>query len=111
MTTVAFIGLGTMGYPMAGHLARAGCDVHVYNRTSVVAERWIAEHPGHVAAASPAEAARDASFVFTCVGADDDVRSVTTAASGALSTMPEGSVLVDHTTASAGLARDRKSVV
>ena len=106
MTRVAFIGLGNMGYPMAGHLARSGHDVCVFNRTRAVAERWLAEYPGHHAAATPGDAARDATFVFTCVGADDDVRAVVTAAGGALGSMPRDGILVDHTTASAGLARE-----
>ena len=105
MTRVAFIGLGNMGYPMAGHLARAGHDVCVFNRTRDVAERWLGEHPGHHAAATPDDAARDANFVFTCVGADDDVRAVVLAPGGALGTMASDGILVDHTTASAGLAR------
>ena len=106
MTRVAFIGLGNMGYPMAGHLARAGHDVCVFNRTRAVAERWLAEYPGHHAANTAGDAARDATFVFTCVGADDDVRAVTSAATGVLASMPSGGVLVDHTTASPALARE-----
>ena len=94
-----------MGYPMAGHLARAGHDVTVFNRTTAVARRWVSEHGGEVAE-SPAAAAAGTAFVFTCVGADDDVRAVTTAYDGALATMASGSVLVDHTTASAELARE-----
>jgi 3-hydroxyisobutyrate dehydrogenase len=112
MATCAFIGLGNMGYPMAGHLATAGHTVRVHNRTASTAERWLAEHgAGHdggggTAHATPAEAARGADVVFVCVGADDDVRAVVHGDSGALGAMAEGSVLVDHTTASATLARE-----
>ncbi len=102
---VAFLGLGTMGFPMAGHLARAGLEVAVYNRTAARAERWMARHPGR-SARTPAEAAAGASFVFCCVGADEDVRAVATGPDGALDAMGEGAVFVDHTTASAGLARE-----
>jgi 3-hydroxyisobutyrate dehydrogenase-like beta-hydroxyacid dehydrogenase len=105
MTTCAFIGLGVMGYPMAGHLAAAGHDVTVYNRTPERAERWVTEHGGH-SAATPAEAAGVAEMVFVCVGNDDDVRSVTIGPGGALEGMENGSVLVDHTTVSAMLARE-----
>ncbi len=105
MARVAFIGLGTMGYRMAGHLAHAGHDVRVFNRTTAMATRWATEHRGEVAE-TPAAAAAGARFVFTCVGADDDVRSVTTAHDGALATMERGSVLIDHTTTSAELARE-----
>lgn len=103
MARVAFVGLGTMGYPMAGHLARAGHDVAVFNRTTATAERWLAEHRGHVAG-TPAQAAASCDAVFVCVGNDDDVRSVVYGAHGALSAMQPGSILVDHTTASADLA-------
>ena len=102
---VAFLGLGVMGYPMAGHLARAGHRVTVYNRTAEKAERWVGEFGG-VAAASPCEAARDAAFVMMCVGNDHDVRAVALGESGALAGMVEGTVLVDHTTASAEVARE-----
>ena len=102
---VAFIGLGVMGFPMAGHLAAAGHRVAVFNRTASVAQRWSGEHQGRVAA-TPAEAAAGAAIVFMCVGADDDVRAVVYGDSGALAAMGEGSVLVDHTTASADLARE-----
>ncbi len=102
---VAFVGLGTMGYPMAGHLAAKGFEVTVYNRTSARAEQWSREHGGR-AAATPAEAAKDAGIVFVCVGNDDDVRQVTVSDDGALSAMSEGCILVDHTTASADLARE-----
>ena len=103
--TVAFIGLGVMGYPMAGHLARAGHRVVVFNRTRARAEAWAAAHPGTLAA-TPADAARDASIVCACVGTDDDVRAVTTAAAGAFGTMRPGTIFVDHTTTSATLARE-----
>lgn len=102
---VAFLGLGVMGYPMAGHLARAGFDVTVYNRTTAKAEKWVGEHGGRYAP-TPAEAAAHASVVFACVGNDDDVRAVTTGARGAFEAMSPGSVFVDHTTASAMLARE-----
>jgi len=108
MTTpepVAFLGLGVMGYPMAGHLARAGHRVTVYNRTAAKAERWVAAHGGR-RAPTPAAAAEGARFVFACVGNDDDVRQVTLGPDGALAAMAAGGVLVDHTTASARLARE-----
>ena len=105
MTTCAFIGLGVMGYPMAGHLVAAGHEVTVYNRTGARAAEWIAEHGGG-SAPTPAEAADGAEFVFVCVGNDDDVRAVTTGPGGAFEGSAEGSVLVDHTTASAELARE-----
>ena len=103
--SVAFIGLGVMGYPMAGHLARAGHRVSVYNRTRSRAEQWSAEFAGRIAE-TPAEAASDAEVVFTCVGNDDDVRAVVTANDGAFAGLKHGAVLVDHTTASAELARE-----
>ena len=103
--SVAFLGLGVMGYPMAGHLARAGHRVTVYNRTVAKAQAWIAAHAGALAA-SPEAAAADAELVFACVGNDDDVRAVTTGAQGAFRSMRPGSVFVDHTTASAQLARE-----
>jgi len=102
---VAFLGLGVMGYPMAGHLAKAGHHVTVYNRNAAKSAAWVAEHGG-AAAPTPADAARDADFVMMCVGNDDDVRAVATGASGALRGMRAGSVLVDHTTASAQIARE-----
>jgi len=105
MAKVAFLGLGVMGHPMAGHLASKGHDVTVYNRTIAKAEGWAARYGGAVAR-SPAEAARGCAFVMTCVGNDDDVRSVVLGDAGALEGMEAGSVLVDHTTASAALARD-----
>lgn len=105
MTTVAFLGLGVMGAPMARHLARAGHEVVVYNRTAATAARWVAEVGGS-SAPTPREAASGAAAVFMCVGNDDDVRSVATGADGALAGMAPGSVLVDHTTASAEVARE-----
>lgn len=102
---VAFLGLGVMGYPMAGHLARAGHQVTVYNRTAAKAGAWAAEYGG-AAAATPALAAAGAEFVFACVGNDDDLRAVTVGEQGAFSGMPGGAVFVDHTTASAEVARE-----
>ena len=101
---IAFIGLGLMGYPMAGHLASAGHRVSVYNRTQSKAERWVAEHGGALAA-TPAQAAEGADFVFACVGNDDDVRQVTLGEAGAFRALGAGAVFVDHTTDSAILAR------
>lgn len=103
--TVAFLGLGVMGYPMAGHLIKAGHTVTVYNRTAARAAAFVAEHGGR-AADTPREAADGAAFVFACVGNDDDVRAVTLGAEGAFAGMARGSVFVDHTTASATLARE-----
>ncbi len=103
--TCAFIGLGTMGFPMAGHLARAGHRVTVFNRTAKVADAWAKNYSG-VSAASPAQASKGAQFVFVCVGKDDDVRQVVLGENGALAGMSPGAVLVDHTTASAKLARE-----
>jgi 3-hydroxyisobutyrate dehydrogenase len=102
---VAFLGLGVMGYPMAGHLRKAEHEVTVYNRTATKAEAWVREHGG-VAAGSPREAARDARIVFACVGNDDDVRSVALGPYGAFAGMAPGTIFVDHTTASASLARE-----
>jgi len=100
---LAFIGLGVMGGPMAGHLARAGHSVSVYNRSQARVEAWLGRHAG-TAAGSPAAAAKDADIVFSCVGNDDDVREVTTGSRGAFAAMREGAIFVDHTTASAVLA-------
>ncbi|HSC65288.1 MAG TPA: NAD(P)-dependent oxidoreductase [Caldimonas sp.] len=102
---VAFLGLGVMGYPMAGHLAAAGHRVTVYNRTVAKAAQWVAEHGGK-SAPTPAEAARGADLVFACVGNDDDLRSVTLGAGGAFAAMKAGAIFVDHTTASAEVARE-----
>jgi 3-hydroxyisobutyrate dehydrogenase len=101
---VAFIGLGVMGFPMAGHLKAKGYDVTVYNRTAAKAEEWVKKHGGK-SAPTPAAAAKDADFVMTMVGNDDDVLAVTTAKDGVLSGMKKGAILVDHTTASADVAR------
>ncbi|CAD7045608.1 NAD(P)-dependent oxidoreductase [Pseudorhizobium endolithicum] len=106
MAKVAFIGLGVMGFPMAGHLKeKGGHDVAVYNRTSAKAEEWVNKHGGR-SATTPADAARDADFVFTCVGNDDDLRSVTLGETGAIAGMKAGAVLIDNTTASAEVARE-----
>lgn len=102
---VAFIGLGTIGFPMAGHLKAAGHEVTVFNRTKAKAERWAELFHGSIAE-TPREAAEHASFVFLCVGNDDDVRSVVYGEEGVLAGMTPGSVLVDHTTTSAVLARE-----
>ena len=105
MAKVTFVGLGVMGYPMAGHLARNGHDVCVYNRSAEKATRWCAEHGGR-SAPTPREAAMGAEFVMVCVGNDDDLRSVVLGVDGALAGMAPGSVLIDHTTASADVARE-----
>jgi 3-hydroxyisobutyrate dehydrogenase-like beta-hydroxyacid dehydrogenase len=102
---VAFLCLGTMGFPMAGHLAKAGHEVTVWNRTAAKAERWTLEHGGH-RAATPAAAARAADCILLCAGDDDDVRDVVLGAEGALAGCARGALLVDHTTTSAELARD-----
>ncbi len=102
---VAFIGLGVMGYPMAGHLAKAGHAVTVYNRSAAKAAQWVVEY-GHASAATPQLAAAGAAIVFACVGNDDDLRSVTLGADGAFAGMAPGAVFVDHTTASAKVARE-----
>lgn len=106
MAKVAFIGLGVMGYPMAGHLTvKGGHDVTVYNRTTAKAEAWVKQFGGAMAL-TPAEAAQDAEFVFSCVGNDDDLRSVTLGANGAIAGMAPGAILIDNTTASAEVARE-----
>jgi len=105
MTTVAFLGLGVMGAPMAGHLASAGHDVRVYNRTAGKAHQWASEHRGTVAG-TPSAAAAGADAVFVCVGKDGDVREVVLGPHGALAALAPGAVIVDHTTASATLARE-----
>jgi 3-hydroxyisobutyrate dehydrogenase-like beta-hydroxyacid dehydrogenase len=102
---VAFIGLGVMGYPMAGHVLRAGLEICVFNRNAARAEQWCAEYGGYMAP-TPAEAAKNADVVLVCVGNDDDVRAVVLGESGALAAMKPGAILVDHTTASADLARE-----
>ena len=105
-TKVAFIGLGVMGYPMAGHLALAGHHVTVYNRNPAKAQDWCAEFPKQHSAPTPRQAAEGADMVFCCVGNDDDLRAVMLGADGALAGMKAGAVLVDHTTASAKVARE-----
>jgi len=106
MAKVAFLGLGVMGYPMAAHLKnKGGHEVTVYNRTAAKAEKWVAENGGR-SAPTPAEAAKDQDFVFSCVGNDDDLRSVTLGADGAFQSMKKGSVFIDNTTASAAIARE-----
>ena len=102
---ISFLGLGVMGYPMAGYLAKEGHDVCVYNRTTEKAKRWLSENDGRMAE-SPAEAAANAEIVFTCVGNDDDVRSVIIEDDGILPAIPPGSIIVDHTTASASIAKE-----
>ena len=105
MARTAFIGLGVMGFPMAGHLAAAGHEVTVYNRSPARAAAWVERHGGR-AAPTPAAAAEEAEFVFACVGNDDDLRSVTTGPGGAFEALGAGAVFVDHTTASAVVARE-----
>ena len=104
--SVAFLGLGVMGYPMAGHLAGKGHKVTVYNRTAAKAEKFVAQHSGAQAAKTPRAAAEGAEFVFCCVGNDDDLRAVTLSSDGAFAGMGPGAIFVDHTTASAEVARE-----
>ena len=107
MAKVAWIGLGVMGYPMAGHiLKKGGHDLVVYNRNAAKAEAWVKEYGAGRTAATPAEAARGADFVFSCVGNDDDLRSVTIAENGAFHGMEKGAIFIDNTTASANVARE-----
>lgn len=105
MAKVAFLGLGVMGFPMAGHLVKAGHDVTVFNRTAAKAQAWTAEHGG-AHAATPAEAARGAEFVMACVGNDDDLRAICTGPEGAFAGMEAASIFVDHTTVSARVTRE-----
>ena len=106
MAKVAWIGLGVMGYPMAGHVrAKGGHDLTVYNRTAAKAERWVSQHGGRHAS-TPAEAAKGADLVFACVGNDDDLRQVTSGPEGAFSGMRKGAIFIDNTTASASVARE-----
>src|SRR4029453_8930641 len=105
MAKVAFLGLGVMGFPMAGHLAAKGHDVTVYNRTFAKAEQWTKTHQGN-ARKTPREAAEGAEIVFCCVGNDDDLRSVVLGPDGGLAGMKAGTTFVDHTTASANVARE-----
>ena len=102
---VAFIGLGVMGYPMAGYISKAGHNVTVFNRTKSKAEKWINEYKGRMAE-TPAEAAKDSEYIFTCVGNDNDLREVTFGDNGAFKTIKKGSVYIDNTTASATIARE-----
>ena len=102
---VAFIGLGVMGYPMAGYISKGGHNVTVFNRTKSKAEKWIEEYKGKIAE-TPAEAAKDAEYIFTCVGNDNDLREVTFGDNGIFKTIKKGSVYVDNTTASATIARE-----
>jgi 3-hydroxyisobutyrate dehydrogenase len=105
MAKVAFLGLGVMGYPMAGHLQAAGHDVTVYNRTTTKAEAWVAQHGGAMAT-TPKGAVKDAEFVMACVGNDDDLRAVCTGEDGAFQGMSDGAIFVDHTTVSAKVTRE-----
>jgi len=105
MANVAFLGLGVMGYPMAGHLAKGGHDVTVYNRTASKAADWVKEYGGK-SAATPADAAKGQDIVFACVGADDDVRAICVGEDGAFGAMTADALFVDHTTASAEVARE-----
>ena len=105
MARVAFLGLGVMGFPMAGHLQAKGHDVTVYNRTEAKAEAWVSQHGGALAT-TPAAAAKGRDIVFACVGNDDDLRAITTGPDGAFFGMPPAAIFVDHTTASADVARD-----
>ncbi len=102
---VTFIGLGVMGYPMAGYISKAGHNVTVFNRTKSKAEKWIAEYKGKMAN-TPAEATKDAEYIFTCVGNDNDLREVTFGDNGAFKTIKKGAVYIDNTTASATIARE-----
>src|SRR6185437_10623457 len=105
---VSFIGLGVMGYPMAGHLKKAGNEVTVYNRSAARAQKWVGEYGG-TAAPTPSAAARDQDIVFCCVGRDSDLRDVTLGKDGAFAAMKKGALFVDHTTASATIARELSS--
>ena len=102
---VAFIGLGVMGYPMAGYISKGGHKVTVFNRTKSKAEKWVSEYKGNIAE-TPAEAAKDAEYIFTCVGNDNDLREVTFGEQGAFKTIQKGSIYIDNTTASATIARE-----
>ncbi len=102
---VAFIGLGVMGYPMAGYISKGGHNVTVFNRTKSKAEKWIKEYKGKMAE-TPSEAAKDAEYIFTCVGNDNDLREVTFGDNGAFKTIKKGSIYIDNTTASATIARE-----
>ncbi|MDP0589855.1 MAG: NAD(P)-dependent oxidoreductase [Candidatus Endonucleobacter bathymodioli] len=107
--SIAFIGLGVMGYPVAGYLARQGYETVVYNRTTRKADRWLSEYPG-VIAVTPEEAAKGADIVFCCVGNDDDLRQITTGPEGVFMAMKPGAVFIDHTTTSANIARELSEI-
>ncbi len=112
MAKVAWIGLGVMGFPMAGHvLKRGGHDLAVYNRTAAKADHWLETNGAGRAAPTPADAAKDADFVFSCVGNDEDLRQITAGPNGAFSTMKPGAIFIDHTTSSAGVARELSALV
>ena len=102
---VAFIGLGVMGYPMAGYISKGGHNVTVFNRTKSKAEKWIKEYKGKLAE-TPAEAAKDAEYIFTCVGNDNDLREVTFGDKGVFKSIKRGSIYIDNTTASAKIAKE-----
>ena len=102
---VAFIGLGVMGYPMAGYISKAGHNVTVYNRTKSKAEKWVKDHKGKIAD-TPMDAAKDCDFIFTCVGNDNDLREVTLGNEGLFKTVKKGAIFIDNTTASANIARE-----
>ena len=102
---VAFIGLGVMGYPMAGYISKGGHSVTVFNRTKSKADKWINEYKGKIAE-TPADAAKDAEYIFTCVGNDNDLREVTFGENGAFKTIKKGAIYIDNTTASATIARE-----
>ena len=108
MSKVSFIGLGVMGYPMAGHISKAGHNVTVYNRTSSKAEKWTSEFKGN-SAETPNEAAKDSDFIFTCVGNDNDLREVTLGENGIYKNIKQGAVHIDNTTSSASIARELNS--
>ena len=102
---VAFIGLGVMGYPMAGYISKAGHNVTVFNRTKSKSEKWIKEYKGKMAE-TPAEASKDAEYIFTCVGNDNDLREITFGDNGVFKTIKKGAIYIDNTTASATIARE-----
>ena len=105
MSKVSFIGLGVMGYPMAGHISKAGHDVTVFNRTTTKAEKWTKEYKGKFAK-SPMEAVKDSDFIFSCVGNDNDLKEVTLGDNGLFKSAKKNSVYIDNTTASAEIARE-----
>ena len=102
---VSFIGLGVMGYPMAGYISKAGHNVTVFNRTKSKAEKWIKQYKGEIAE-TPEDAARDSDFIFTCVGNDEDLKEVTIGSKGIFNSIKKGSIYIDNTTASASIARE-----